>query len=409
MWMPIYSYSRLAAFAQCPLKYKYAYIDGIERGRRSIEAFMGNRFHEAMERLYEHAPQSYPSADELRELFLKLWDKEFADDVFSNLANRKPEDVRALGLRAIDDYWRRYQPFDQGRVLGLERELLVDLDGSGKYRLRCIIDRLMARDDCSFEIHDYKTGGFLPEQKKLDDDEQLALYEIAVRENWPSVKTVDLVWHYVAFDMEMKSRRTEEELDELKKRTCARIDEVEAARDFLPHETELCEWCDFLKICPLFAHRFAIENLPLEKYATDDAIGMVNRFAALDAEKRKLHEREKQIELEQERIKVQAVIKAEQEGVKRLFGDTHVLTIKDDIRVSYPKKGELVRAAFESAMHGLGLWERVIDVNFSSLKSMAHEIGWKGSGDIPLGLAEFLKIEPIKQVRISRRKDLDDD
>ncbi|MBN1282552.1 MAG: PD-(D/E)XK nuclease family protein [Proteobacteria bacterium] len=407
--MPIYSYSRLGSFAQCPLKYRYAYIDGLDRMRSSIEAFMGNRFHEVMERLYERAPQSCPSADDLKGLFLRLWDEKWSDRVVCPNPERTPEGMKALGLRAIDDYWRRYRPFDQGRVTGLERELHVDLDGTGRYRLRCILDRIMSLGDGSFEIHDYKTSAFPPVQKKLDEDEQLALYEIALRQNWPDARSVELVWHYVACDMEMRSQRTQGQLDELRAKTRERIDEVERAAEFPPRESELCGWCDYQPICPLFAHMFRARQLPLEEYATDDAIGLVNRCASLDAERKELGERMKQVEAELERLKAKAAEKGALEKVTRLFGDTHFLTIKDDFRISYPKKEEISRDRFEHAMHALGLWDKVADINWGSFKALAKSSGWNSGGGVPDELSPFVKVEPVKQVRLSRRKDLDDE
>ena len=49
--MPTYSHSRLSTFEDCPLKYKYTYIDKLDRDRRdSVEAFMGGLVHETMEK-----------------------------------------------------------------------------------------------------------------------------------------------------------------------------------------------------------------------------------------------------------------------------------------------------------------------------------------------------------------------
>ena len=50
--MPVYSHSRLSAFEKCKLQYRYRYIDRIKRDTQSIEAFMGNRVHDALEKLY---------------------------------------------------------------------------------------------------------------------------------------------------------------------------------------------------------------------------------------------------------------------------------------------------------------------------------------------------------------------
>ena len=50
----LYSHSRLSTFEQCPLKFKFAYIDKIETEiEETIEAFLGSRVHEALEKLYK--------------------------------------------------------------------------------------------------------------------------------------------------------------------------------------------------------------------------------------------------------------------------------------------------------------------------------------------------------------------
>jgi len=279
----------------------------------------------------------------------------------------------------------------------------------GRYRLRCIIDRLMGLPDGVVEIHDYKTGGFLPEQGKLDRDRQLALYEIAVRSAWPDVSRVELVWHYVAFDREMRSRRTPAELSELKHTVIALIEQVEAEHTFAPRESSLCPWCDYQDLCPLFADQFRVAALPLELYAEDKDIGLVNRYAALDGEKHELTARLKHLEAEQERIKKVAVERAAAAGVARLFGDTHVLTIRDDLRVHYPKKEDLTRAAFEGQMKAMGLWDAVSDLSWSGLRALAEREGWAQEGAVPAPLQPFISVEPIKQVRLAKRKDREDD
>ncbi|MBM3305367.1 MAG: PD-(D/E)XK nuclease family protein [Candidatus Aminicenantes bacterium] len=50
--MAEYSHSQLSKFEQCPLQYKFIYVDGIKRYEEGVEAFLGQRFHDAMEWLY---------------------------------------------------------------------------------------------------------------------------------------------------------------------------------------------------------------------------------------------------------------------------------------------------------------------------------------------------------------------
>jgi putative RecB family exonuclease len=403
--MPIYSHSRLSAYEQCPLKFKYAYIDRIGIKRRTIEAFMGSRFHEVMEYLYGRVQFDKPDMETLKRYFNDRWAQEWNEGVEIIRAERTAEDYRAIGLKAIEDYYRKHEPFDEGHVLGLEKDIIVDLDGSGTYRLRCIIDRLMKCADGTCEIHDYKTSNSLPPQEKVDGDRQLALYEIAVRQAWPHIEFVDLIWHYVCFDVELRSRRNSAQLEKLKADLITLINEIESAEEFPPRESALCDWCDFQRICPLFAHRFKTEVFGNIDYEGNDGQALVNAFSALDAQKHELAARIKGIESEQERLKETAASIASREGVKRLYGDDHVLNIRDDIKIRYPRKEELIRADFEAAMKGLGLWDVVVDVSWAALKSLAEREEWHTVNDIPTPLQAFVEIEDVKQVRLAKRKD----
>jgi RecB family exonuclease len=54
----------------------------------------------------------------------------------------------------------------------------------------------------------------------------------------------------VAFDVEMRSSRSEEDLGKLKAELEALIERVEAEREFPPHESALCDWCAYQDLCP---------------------------------------------------------------------------------------------------------------------------------------------------------------
>ena len=49
---PIYSHSRLACFENCPKQFHYRYVLKIPSESESIEAFLGKRVHEVLERLH---------------------------------------------------------------------------------------------------------------------------------------------------------------------------------------------------------------------------------------------------------------------------------------------------------------------------------------------------------------------
>jgi putative RecB family exonuclease len=258
--MPEYSISQLDKFEQCRLQYRFIYVDRIKRYEEGVEAFLGQRFHEAMEWLYAERAFRIVPLEEILAFYDKNWAEKWHSEVKIRKEGRTAEDYRALGRRFIEDYYRRYYPFEDGRVLGLERYIRFPLVAGTRYACKGIIDRLMLAPDGAFEIHDYKTGSNLPEQADLDDDRQLALYQVGVQTLWPEAKTVRLVWHLVAFGVEMRSARTPEALEALKKEIMDLIDRVEATTVFEPHESALCNWCPYWDLCPVKKNQIKAET-----------------------------------------------------------------------------------------------------------------------------------------------------
>ena len=248
--MPEYSISQLDNFEECPLQYKFKYVDKISRYEEGVEAFLGKRFHETMEWLYGERAFRIVPLEEVLEYYERNWAEKWHSEVKIRKEGRTPDDYRLMGRRFIEDYYKRHYPFDEGRVLGLERFIRFPLDREGRYRCKGIIDRLMLAPDGTFEVHDYKTGSNLPEQEELDEDSQLALYQIGVQKLWSEAKEVRLVWHLVAFDLEMRSSRTPEALEKLEAELEGLIDRIEAEREYAPHESALCDWCAYQDLCP---------------------------------------------------------------------------------------------------------------------------------------------------------------
>jgi putative RecB family exonuclease len=253
----MYSHSRLSAYENCPLKYRYAYVDRVklEKMPESIEAFMGKRVHETLEKLYSDRTLSKENTlDELLGFYDGAWSKSWSDDVHIVKAGLTAENYHETGRKCIADYYARYAPFDQGRTLKLEAPVYINIDG---YRLMGYIDRLDCMGDGRYEIHDYKTSRSLPEQGYFDADRQLALYQIGVHGMWKDAEQVDLVWHYLVHDREMRSCRTPECLESLKASVVGLISRIEAADkeyDFPATESALCSWCEYRSICPTCKH-----------------------------------------------------------------------------------------------------------------------------------------------------------
>ncbi len=157
--MATYSHSQLSTYETCPHQYKLAYIDKIEAETESIEAFMGSRVHDALEKLYHDLMKvnKLNSLEEILDFYQLSWEKNWKGMVQIIRKQYSAEDYRRQGERCITDYYKRYCPFDQGRTLGLEEYIIFPLNGEKDYWIRGYIDRLVLVDQSILEIHDYKT------------------------------------------------------------------------------------------------------------------------------------------------------------------------------------------------------------------------------------------------------------
>ncbi|MFZ2456232.1 MAG: PD-(D/E)XK nuclease family protein [Candidatus Altiarchaeia archaeon] len=266
----LYSYSRIKRFEKCPLAYRFEYIDKVKIEEfDTIEAFMGSRVHEALDVFYGEAlGGKILSLMEVLDLYDGNWQEKLHPGVVVNSQDRSCEDYHAAGAQCIRDYYDNYSPFDQTEVLGTEIKVLVDLLGDGRYKFIGYIDRLDRTKQGAYEIHDYKTGGSVPSKKKTGSDQQLALYELGIRQKHADVSEVELVWHYLRHNREIRSKKTVSDLEALKTGFVSAISGIEKATvdDFFPaNKTRLCKWCAYQGIC-LQEKRIPMRQTSLAKY-----------------------------------------------------------------------------------------------------------------------------------------------
>lgn len=248
----LYSHSRLSSFENCPKKFHFRYVLQVPQDTEGIEAFVGKRVHEVLERLYIFVGRDQiPSLAKVIARYHALFDEHFdADRIRIVKSGLDVEHYRRLGVECLTNYYHRAYPFDQDETLGIERRVVFYLDEAKQYGLQGIIDRIVRTPDGGIEIHDYKTGAWVPSQKKLDEDRQLALYQIGVAREFGEDVPIRLVWHYVAKNRVCTSTRTPEQLEALGRETIELIDRVQAETEFATDKNKLCDWCEFKPLCP---------------------------------------------------------------------------------------------------------------------------------------------------------------
>lgn len=348
--MSVFSHSRIESFQTCPKKYEFAYVLKAPHGPSGIEAFMGSRFHEAMEWLYGEVRMCrLPDVEDVVARYLEAWEREWSEDVTIARADRTAEDYRAVGEKAVRDYYRRYHPFDQGTTVGLEMRIALRLDTD--HEIIGYIDRLTKVSDGVWEIHDYKTSSRLMEQEKADADRQLALYALAVREMYPDAREVALVWHFVVHDHEVRSCRTPEQLEDLREQVLAQVRHIEAQAEFPTKTSSLCGWCDYKPLCPAWKHLFELKELPPDEFQGVTGIGLVDEYMDVADRLGELTDRK-------EALAAEIARRAADDGLERLFGTDYAVKVSRKECASLPGAGDPRRAELEAVVHELGLWER---------------------------------------------------
>jgi putative RecB family exonuclease len=251
---PLYSHSRLSSFENCRKQFEFRYILKIPSESESIEAFVGKRVHEILERLYLFVGRGQiPGVEKVVDRYQKLWEETYDGERVRIVREGTPLSFyRQLGEQCLRGYYARHYPFDEDETLGIEKRVVFPLDDAGEYRMQGIIDRISQARDGTIVIHDYKTGARVPSQKMLDQDRQLALYQIGLAGQYGDDVPFRLVWHYVAKNQTRTSTRTPEELATLRASTIERIDEIQQASEFPPRKIALCNWCEYKTRCPLF-------------------------------------------------------------------------------------------------------------------------------------------------------------
>jgi len=369
-------------------------------GVETVERFLGSLVHSVLEKLYKDLLNGKEnSLEELLELYEAQWERTWSPDIVIVKEDYTPEHYREVGRQCLRAYYEQHHPFTDGTTVGLEKRVNVDLDGSGLYRLRGKIDRLVDKGDGLYEIHDYKTYARLPTQAEADEDQQLARYQLAVQEMWPDVKEVRLAWHYLRFGKMLVSTRTAEELEELRQETIEAIQTIEAATEFEPVKSPLCDWCEYKPICPLWIHLYRIEDLPPEEVAVEDGVALVDRLAQLEATNK---ECEEQIE----QVKEDIAAFGEQEGASVVFGTTHQAKITKSSGVRYPSAGDPDRKELERILKEAGKWEDVSILNTRSIAKAVEE-GVLGE-NLSVQIEAFGETHETTSVRLSKRKDVEE-
>jgi RecB family exonuclease len=247
------SYSAYSTYKQCPLQYKFSYIDRLPK-KESHHLFFGSLVHEALHFMLKDI--NVRKLDDILDFYERKWD--------SRLFNEAKEDPVAWqhkGRAIITAFHQQFDPQKQ-EVLVVEDFFAVPLDD--KHQLSGVIDRLDKKRNIhgeeALEIIDYKTGK-VESQSHIHENIQLTAYYYAIKSRFPNVKDIQLTLYFLDPQIKRSTMRDAGHVDIMKQTLVDTIGKIEK-QQFEPQIGPLCPWCDYKEICPAYAKEQAKRNWP---------------------------------------------------------------------------------------------------------------------------------------------------
>jgi putative RecB family exonuclease len=220
---------------------------------------------------------------------------------------------------------------------------------------------------------------------------------IGVKKNYPDVKDVRLIWHFLAFDKELDSTRSDEELENLKRDTIELIDSIESEERFEANPSNLCDWCEYKPVCKQWSHLYRIMDKSENEYMNDSGVKLVDRYAELKNRKKELID---EVDSELEKVEMALFSFASKEDVDVVFGSKGKVRIKESENIKFPLKNSRERKELEKLLKENGLWDKVDQLDTSALNKIITNK--KIDPDLIKKIKRFVKLERSKRVYLSK-------
>lgn len=341
------SYSSFRTYLECPLRWKFLYVDRIPETPRGYFTF-GRVIHSVLEALVR--PLVVPTARRAgdsesqrtlddwepqrrgraevpwisRDEMLALYDRSWSSEGYTN-----PDEearYRALGIELLVKYYDRLVR-ESPQPVSVEEHLEARWDG---IPIHGYIDRIDRGPSGGLEIVDYKTSRELSAADAKDSD-QLSIYQVLVESNYSEPVEGLTLYHLRSLTPLRVPPRDRASLTGLYDRLGIVSDGIRAEA-YEPTPGRHCTRCDFRSICPEF------RTVP-----TGDAQRLrelVDRFDQLRNEEHRL-------ETELRGAAEQLHRAAEELGVHRLPGTRAVAVRRRDETWQYSLEG--LRPALEKS------------------------------------------------------------
>ncbi|MCI4349192.1 MAG: PD-(D/E)XK nuclease family protein [Thermoplasmata archaeon] len=361
------SYSSVRTYLECPLRWKFLYVDGLSEAPKGYFSF-GRTVHTVLEELVRplvepaqriprpgqaqrtldrwraagEAPSSsrLMSEDELEALYLRSW----VSDGY--VSTEEEERYRTLGaelLRSYRDLLAKSPP----TPVAIEEHLEADWNG---IPIHGYVDRIDRTPSGGLEILDYKTSRELRHEDARDSD-QLGLYQVLVERNFSAPVEALTLYHLRSFRPLSVPPKPQAQLDALHERVGQARDGMRS-QSYEPTPGRQCQRCEFQARCPEFRSVPESERERLER--------LVDQY-------RELRTEESRVGGELRRIAEELHHAAEDLGVHRIPGSRETLHRRRESSKEFPLE------AFRTVLARHGISERLASAEPAALEGLARD------------------------------------
>ncbi|MDW8113457.1 MAG: PD-(D/E)XK nuclease family protein [candidate division WOR-3 bacterium] len=221
------------------MRYKFHYVDKLYNKYKKERNYLsfGNSLHRTLRDFFQTSLEER-TYENLEKIYRKNW-------VRKGYSSEEEERSWGLkGLKILKNFYRKEE-------LNI-KPFLIEKSLKGYYRsfgLYGRIDRADKIGENGIIIIDYKTG-------KIGEDKELSkisavIYKFLLEKNYHK-KVIKVINYYLLLSKKIEFIFNDKEFEDYLNIIAEIGLEILQERDFLPKKSNLCEYCDFLEICPAY-------------------------------------------------------------------------------------------------------------------------------------------------------------
>ncbi len=186
----LWSYSRVNSYKNCPYSYFLKYIKEIKEKETSIYAFLGNCFHDLLERYYNNEIKYEEMIIEAENTILNV---DLSDLKFDRSDDDKNNNIKNKYFSCIKHFFMNHVPVKE--KLLTEKFLTIRI---GKHAFIGYIDTVH-KEDNNFFITDYKTSTIYTGKKIDQEGKQLILYSLGLKQKGVPLENIKCRWNFLKY------------------------------------------------------------------------------------------------------------------------------------------------------------------------------------------------------------------